>query len=188
MATVEQMGSALDEVVDLLDGQVLGESLVDQCYEGQRNWKVDTGYDHRCSLVTGVLLSVDGDVRALMLDADLALQELQWQSPDGQWPGQLVDGYWDLRAGESSDGSVRLDRLPGPLSLRRDDLRLLFDYSDAGDARGLEGIDRSQQSTLWCCGPPFFERRELIDVEQAAATAHHDQLVLVTVEGHYLQT
>jgi hypothetical protein len=44
-----------------------------------------------------VLIGVDGDFRTLMLAADAALQDLQWQSHEGDWPGQLVDEYWDLR-------------------------------------------------------------------------------------------
>ncbi len=184
---MEQMGDALDEVVGILAGEVLGESLVDECYEGQRNWKVDTGYDYRCSLLMGVLIGIDGDFRTRMLDADVALRGLEWQSRNDEWPGQVVDDYWDLRAGESPDGNVRLDRLPGPHSVRRDDLRLLFDYGSAADDRGLDGIERSQQATLWCCGLSFFERSELIDVAQAAEKAQHKHLVLITVEGHYLQ-
>lgn len=180
------MSAALEDVVDFVGGEVLGQSLVDECYEGQRNWKVDTGYDHRCSLLVGVLIGIGGDFRSHMLAADEALRDLQWQSPDGEWPGQLVDEYWDLRASESPDGRVRLDRLPGPHSVRRDDLSLSFDYGSAVDEHGLERIDRSQRSTPWCCGPPYFERRELMDVDQAAQTAHQ-HLILITVEGHYLQ-
>jgi hypothetical protein len=181
------MGAALDEVVATVDGQVLGVSEIDECYEGQRNWKVDTGYDYRCSLLIGVLIGIDGDFRAQMLDADVALSELGWQSGDGEWPGQLVDGYWDLRAGESPDGHVRLDRLPGPLTVTRGDLRLLFDYGSVIDDRGLDRIDRSQQSTPWCCGLPFFDKREPMDVDQATGAQRHEHLILITVEGHYFQ-
>jgi hypothetical protein len=186
-AQVEQMRAALDEVVDLYGGEVLGESSVDECYEGQRNWKVDTGYDHRCSLLLGVLISVEGDFRTLMLDADDALEASAWES-HGAWPGQLVDEYWDLRADESADGRVRLDQLPGPHSVGRNGLGLGLDYGSAADDRGLERIDRGQQSTLWCCGSPYFARRELIDVAQATETAHHHHLILITVDGHYLET
>ena len=186
-AQVQRMRAALTEVTDSLDGTVLGESSVDECYEGQRNWKVDTGYDHRCSLLAGTLIGVDGDVRATMLDVDVALRALRWQAPDGEWPGQLVDEYWDLRADESSDGTVRLHLLPGPYSVRRDDLRLRFDYGDTADDRGREQLDGAQRSTLWCCGPPSFERRRLIDVDQVARAARQEHLILVTVEGHYLE-
>jgi len=181
------MHAALDEVVDILGGRVLGESSVDECYEGQRNYKVDVGYHYRCSLLMGVLIGVDGDFRTLMLAADADLQDLQWQSHGGGWPGQKVDEYWDLRASENPDGRVRLDRLPGPHSVRRDDLRLGFAYGSAADVRGLEGIDRSQRSTLWCCGPPYFEDRALMDVDQAVEAANHQHLTLITIEGHYLQ-
>jgi hypothetical protein len=185
-AQAQRMIAAQDEVVSILGGEVLGRSSIDQCYEGQRNWKVDTGYDHRCSLLMGVLISVEGDFRALMLDADDALRGSEWQST-GEWPGQLVDEYWALRAGEDADGRVRLDRLPGPHSVRREGLLLGFDYGSADDDRGLERIDRSQRSTLWCCGLPYFERRELIDVDQAAEAAQHEHLILITVDGHYLE-
>jgi len=186
-AKVQQMDAAIAEVVGILDGEVLGTSSVDECYAGQRNWKVDTGYDERCSLLIGTLIGVEGDVRTLMLAADAALEERRWQSPNGQWPGQLVDEYWDLRADESSDGTVRLHLLPGPYSVRRDDLRLRFDYGDTADDRGREQLDRAQRSTLWCCGPPSFERRRLIDVDQVARAARQEHLILVTVEGHYLE-
>ena len=180
---VQLMAGALDEVAAAIGGQVLGESSVDECYEGQRNWKVDTGYRHRCSLLMGVLIGIEGDFRTRMLETDLALRDLGWQSPDGEWPGRLVDDYWDLRAGESRDGRVRLDRLPGPLTVLRDDLRLLFDYGSVADDRGLERIDRSQQRTSWCCGPPFYTKRELMDMPQEG-DAH---LILITVEGQYFQ-
>ncbi len=185
-ATVAQVQPALDEVVDILGGQVLGESSVDQCYEGQRNYKVDTGYHYRCSLLLGVLISVDGDFRRLMISADAALEDLQWQSR-GDWPGQLVDEYWELRASENADGRVRLHRLPGPRSLRRNDLRLGFSYGSTADDRGLEGIDRSQRSTLWCCGAPYYEDLGLIDVDRAVEAADHEHLTLITIEAHYLQ-
>jgi hypothetical protein len=185
--TMERMHDGLDEVVAILDGQVLGESSVDECYEGQRNWKVDLGYDHRCSLLIGVLIGVDGDFRTLMLAVDVDLQERQWRSPDGGWPGQLVDAYWELRASENPDGRVRLDRLPGPHSVHRDDLGLRFAYGSTDDDRGLERIDRSQRSTLWCCGPPYYEQRALMDVARAVEGADQPHLVLLTIEGHYLQ-
>jgi|GEM_PF-5999029 len=184
---VQQLRQALDEVGGLLGGEVLGESSVDECYEGQRNWKVDLGYHHRCSLLMGVLIGVDGDFRALMLATDEGLQELGWQSHPGEWPGQLVEEYWDLRASESADGTVRLDHLPGPHSVRRDDLGLGFAYGSAADNGGRECIDRSQRSTMWCCGPPYFEELELIDLDAAVEAANHEHLVLVTVAGHYLQ-
>lgn len=135
----------------------------------------------------GVLVGIDGDFRATMLDADVALLELQWQSDNGEWPGQLVDEYWDLRAGESPDGSVRLARLPAPWSVMRDGLRLRFDYMSAADDRGLGRLDRGQQVTLWCCGLPYFERHELMDVEQAAQSTQREHLILITVEGDYFQ-
>ena len=183
----EQMHAALDEVVGVVGGGVLGESSVDECYEGQRNYKVDTGYHYRCSLLLGVLIGVDGDFRTLMLAADAGLEELRWQSHDGDWPGQLIDEYWELRAGENSDGRVRLDRLPGPHSVRRDDLGLRFAYGSTADDRGLERIDRSQRSTLWCCGPPYFEQPALMAVAGAVEATDHQHLILITVEGHYLQ-
>jgi hypothetical protein len=71
--------------------------------------------------------------------------------------------------------------------VRRDDLKLGFTYGSAADDRGLEGIDRSQRSTLWCCGPPYYEHLALIDVDQAGEAADHQHLVLITIEGHYLQ-
>lgn len=180
------MRAALDDVVGILGGQVLGRSSVDECYEGQRNYKVDLGYHYRCSLVMGVAIGVDGDFRTLMISIDPALQDLQWQS-SGDWPGQLVDRYWDLRADESPDGKVRLDRLPSPHSVRRDDLKLGFAYGSTADDRGLEKIDRSQRSTLWCCGPPYYQDLALIDVARAVEAAGHQHLILVTIEGHYLQ-
>ena len=184
---MQEMTVAIDEVVAELGGEVLGDAMIDECYEGQRNYKVDTGYDYRCSLLMSVLIAIDGDFRTRMVDADDALRTLGWQSSDGEWPGQLVDEYWGLRASESPDGQVRLHRLPGPHSVRRDGLRLLFDYGDVVDVQGLERIDRGQRSTLWCCGWPYFERKELIEVDQAASAASHEHLILVTVEGHYFQ-
>ena len=182
------MKDALSEVADELDGEVIGQSSVDQCYEGQRNWKVDTGYDHRCSLLIGVLIGLDGDFRAQMLDLDSSLRELGWESDNGEWPGGLVDDYWDLRSGENLDGHVRLDRLPGPYGVRRDDLRLLFDYGSPTDERGLERIDRRQKVTLWCCGLPLYEDKDLLDVSQAVGAAPRDHLILITVEGHYFES
>lgn len=184
---MQQMAVALNEVVAIFNGEVLGEASVDECYEGQRNYKVDTGYDHRCSLLMSVLIAIGGDFRTQMLDADEGLTGLGWEARHGQLPGQLVDEYWDLRASESADGKVWLSLLPSPHSVMRGDLRLLFDYGDVADDRGLERIDRGQQSTLWCCGPSFFESKQLIDVDPAAAAASHEHLILVTVEGHYLK-
>lgn len=184
-AQLVRMGDALAEVASDLGGQVLGESIVDECYEGQRNWKVDTGYDYRCSLLVGAMVGLDGNFRAQMLELDVSLEKVGWKSTDGEWPGQLVDRYWDFRAGESRGGNVRLDRLPGPNGVMRDDLRLLFDYGS--DADDLERIDRAQQRTLWCCGLPTFESRDLMDVHRAAASAPQDQFILITLEGHYFQ-
>jgi hypothetical protein len=182
------MGDALSDVAGELQGEVIGYSSVDQCYEGQRNWKVDTGYNYRCSLLVGVLVGLDGDFRAQMLDFDESLRELGWESDNEEWPGGLVNDYWDLRANENLGGHVRLDRLPGPHGVRRGDLRLLFDYGSPTDDRGLERIDRSQQVTLWCCGLPLYEDQDLLEVSQAVAAATHDHLILITVEGHYFQS
>lgn len=184
---MEQIGEAGDELVAAFGGQVLGRSSIDECYEGQRNWKVDRGYDYRCSLRGGVLIAIDGNFRARMLDADVALRELGWESSSGEWPGQLVDDYWDLRAGESSDGRVRIDRLPGPYTVMRGELTLGFDYGRVADVGGLDRIDRSQQSTVWCCGPTFYDNRDLIDLVRATRTVQEAHLVFITIESHYFQ-
>ena len=176
---------AVDELASSIDGDILGRSSVDQCYAGQRNWKVDTGYDHRCTLTVGVLIGTDGDFRSTMRDVDASLQELGWVSSAGEWPGQLVDRYWDLRAAESPDGQVAIDRLPAPFSVRRDDLAIRFSYGGLDD-RGLDRLDRAQRITTWCCGPPFHEIREPIDLTEIAENQRHRHLILITVEGHYL--
>jgi hypothetical protein len=183
----DRMTTALDEVASSIDGEVLGRSSIDECYAGQRNWKVDTGYDHRCSLVTGVLIGTDGDFRARMLDLDRSLEELGWLSHDGEWPGQLVDEYWDLRAAESPDGDVPLGRLPGPLSVVRDGLRIRFAYTDADDDAGLRRLDRFHQTTVWCCGLPFHEDRRPLDLAQITRARTPRFLVLAIVEGHYVE-
>ena len=182
------MDSALSEAAAKLPGAVIGRSSVDQCYEGQRNWKVDTGYDYRCSLLISVLIGLDGDFRAQMLQFDKSLRELGWESDNGEWPGGLVDDYWELRSGEGPDGHVQLDQLPGPFGVRRDELRILFSYGSSNDEGGLATIDRGQQATPWCCGLPLYESQAIQDVDRVVAEAPHDHFVLITVEGHYYES
>lgn len=182
--TTERVEMVLAEVSRGLRGDELGHSQVDQCYEGQRNYKVDTGYEHRCSLLLGVLVGLDGDFRARMLELDGWLQQSGWQSRDGEWPGALVDAYWDLHRGESPDGRVRIHHLPAPNDLRRDDLRMLLDY---GDPNELSRIDRAQQETLWCCGVPYHEDEVTFEVNQLAGDTAYEHYVFISVEAHYFQ-
>jgi hypothetical protein len=175
---------SLDEVARALGGEVLAGSRYDECYQGQRNSKVDTGYGYRCTLLMGRLVGFDGDFRAQMLDLDARLAAIGWESTDGNWPGQLVDDYWDMRAAESKTGLPRLDRLPGPWGVYRDDVRIMFDYGSPSDERGLERIDRAQQRSVWCCGAPFYTDSDLVDIVDVGSSAS-DHLILITVEGHY---
>jgi hypothetical protein len=186
-ASASELTQAVDEVATSIGGEILGRSSVDECYAGQRNYKVDTGYNHRCSLVVGALVGTDGDFRSTMADVDRSLRDLGWDTYEGEWPGQLVNRYWELRAGEDPDGRVAISRLPGPNTLYRDDLRMRFAYGDSESIRGLDAIDGRQRVTLWCCGLPFHEDRQLIDLDQVVRSTKHEHLVFITVEGHYLE-
>lgn len=186
-AAASELTEAVDEVASSIGGEVLARSSVDECYAGQRNYKVDTGYNHRCSLIVGALVGTDGDFRSTMTDVDRSLRDLGWETNDGEWPGQLVNRYWELRAGEHPDGRVAISRLPGPNTLHRDDLRMRFAYGDVESTRGLGAIDGRQRVTPWCCGLPFYEDRQLIDLDRVVRSNADEHLVFVTVEGHYLE-
>lgn len=184
----ERIRVALSDVVDALGGEALAESHVDRCYSGQRNYKVDTGYSHRCSLMKGVLIGFDGDFRNQMLLFDGSLAELGWESDDGEWPGDLIDEYWELREGEASDGTVLLGRLPGVYGIRQDEMRMLFSYSsNPDDSLGRYTIDLSQGVTGWCCGLPYHAEDEYFDVDKVADNTQHEHLVLITIQGAYFE-
>ena len=183
----DRINLALAESVDALEGDVLAEARVDECYEGHRGWKRTDPYRHRCSLHMSVLIGIDGDFQTQMLQFDDSLRGLGWRSDsDDEWPGMKVAEYWDLREREAGGGDVRISRLPGVWGIRRDGLRMLFDYSHPDDELGRYSIDLRQGVTHWG-GITYHRQQELFDVDEVADQAVHQHLIMLTVTGHYLE-
>jgi hypothetical protein len=181
-STVALIEGALDELAEGFGATTLAESRVDACYEGQRNYKVDTGYSHRCSLRLGLLVGFDGDFRAEMTGLEDTLEEQGWQASESL--GELVGRYWDLRAGEASDGVVLIDRLPSPNSISRGELTLELDFGGAEDDSGRLRIDRAQQTTFWSLRLTY-ENTDLFDIAGTLEGNTYEHLVLFSIEGHY---
>ena len=177
-----EIDEALTELGGELGAEVLASSIVDECYRGQRNYKVDTGYRHRCSLRGTVLVGFEGDFRSEMFDFDDFLKRSGWVADE--WPGQRADEFWEMRAAESDDGTVDISRL-GKASPTKGDLTLSFEYSGQENLFSLERISEHQRNIFWGFGPPTYDTADLFDLDDVLEGQPYEHLVLIVVEGNY---
>src|SRR5688572_20587591 len=90
---------AVAQAAGLLGGKVVGRASNDQCWEGQRNWKVDEGFDYRCAARRVVVVGFDSDFRKRIARFDRRVFAAGWLC-DYKCNSELVDEYWNLRKAE----------------------------------------------------------------------------------------
>jgi hypothetical protein len=179
---------ALAQATRLLGGEVLGRASNDRCWEGQRNWKVDDGYDYRCALRRVVVVGVDGDFRKLIARFDRRLFAAGWEC--GRYGSScesnsfLANDYWEMRRAERIPGQpYPVWKLPTKSDgYARGDLDLLVDY--AGTVR--HSTFALESATHMFYGFPFHEDDRPLDVAAVVADGKpYPALVVVVTEIDY---
>jgi hypothetical protein len=125
---------ALAQAARLLGGKVVGRASNDQCWEGQRNWKRDDGYDYRCAARRVVVVGFDGDFRKRMKHFDARLFASGWQCDrffECHSNSQYVQEYWAMRRAERVKGQpFPIWKLPTKTDgYERGEVRLFVDYA-----------------------------------------------------------
>ena len=184
---VAEADSAIREAVALLLGDVVGRASSDECYEGQRNYKVDDGYAHRCTIRRVAAIAFDGDFRERIAQFDRGLFRAGWgclSSPCHETLAGMVDEYWDMRSAEVGGGAFPISRLPST-GYTRGDLHFDVDYiaADRASAFSLENSHRRQRGGLHTS----YKVARPLDVPRVLARAAKVYVVLVAIERDYFE-
>jgi hypothetical protein len=182
---------ALADAAKMLGGEVLGRASNDRCWEGQRNWKLDEGYDYRCSAFRALVVGFAGDFRSRIARFDRRLFASGWECDlhfECESNSQLVEEYWELRRAERVKGQpFPIWRLPTKTDgYARGDLRLYVDYASAstvaGATYGLESATLMSGSVLG----RFYEDERPLNM-QAVLTAgrRYPYLVVLSTRVDY---
>jgi hypothetical protein len=180
---------ALVNAAKMLGGEMLGRASNDRCWEGQRNYKVDEGYDYRCSILRALVVGFGGDFRSRIARFDQRLFASGWECDpyfECESNSQLVEEYWDLRSAERLKGQpFPIWRLPTKGDgYARGDVRLYVEYAStvAGSTYWLETASFMSRSGL----RRFYEDERPLDVQAVlAAGRRYPYLVVLSTEIDY---
>jgi hypothetical protein len=179
---------ALAEAVSALGGRVVGRGSDDACYQGQNNYKVNEGYDHRCTLRRAAAVAFDGDFRRRIARFDRRLFEAGWGCSRMPCPETLsgnVEEYWDFRVAEYGTRRFPISSLP-PVAYERGDEYLDVRYGGA-DKTGrfsLEDLHRRKRGSVF----ESYRRQDPLDVDGVLARAKRsDYVVGLALETDYLE-
>jgi hypothetical protein len=178
--------AALAEAAAALGGRVVARTSADACYDGQNNWKVHDGYDHRCTLRRAAVVAFDGDFRRRIARFDERLFAAGWQCPCADTLSAKVEEYWEFRKAEYGGQDPPITRLPTTTMYQRDPLYLDVQY--AGDDRAgrssLEGWHRRDRGGIFTS----FDESRPLDVEEVLRrAASSEYVVALAIETDYFE-
>ena len=188
--------SAVDSLVTLSGGRLLGRASYDGCYKGQQNYKVDDGYAYRCSVRAVGVVGLSGDFRRRIVALEVRLFASGWAFCPGCGPeysqkyglSGLLAEYWDFRVSLATPAvPFSISTLPTPGdSYEKGELLLTFAYGD----RNLYGREKLELAHRMWRGGVFRsnERVRPLDVRAVLARAiAGEHLVVVAVEIDYYE-
>ncbi len=179
---------ALAEVVAALGGRVVGRASDDACYQGQNNYKVHEGYDHRCTLRRAAAVVFDGDFRRRIARFDRRLFGVGWgcyRTPCPETLSGNVEEYWDLRAAEYGSQRFPISSLPTTTYERGDQyLDVRYGGADGTGRFWLEDLHRRKRGGVF----ESYRRQVPLDVDRVLARAEgSDYVVGIAIETDYLE-
>jgi len=180
---------ALEDAVSAVGGRVVARASEDDCYEGQNNYKVHDGYDHRCTIRRAVVAGFDGDFRERIRLLDRRLFAAGWGCYRDPCPETLsgnVDAYWDLRKQEYGGADPEISSLPTTSAYERGDQYLDVAYvgADGGGRAALGRFHRRMRGGIFTS----YERARPFDVEAALERASRfGYVVAFAVETDYFE-
>jgi hypothetical protein len=189
-AATRRADAALDEAARALEGRIVARTSTDECYEGQNNYKVHDGYDHRCTLRRAVVVGFDGDFRERIDVFDRRLFAAGWDCGGvgcGETNAELVEEYWDFRKPEYGGNDPPISVLPTTSFYQRDGLYIDVGYVSATHPSGrvvLDGWHRRQRGGLFTS----YERPRPFDADAVLArVARYDYAVALAFEADYFE-
>jgi hypothetical protein len=188
-AATDAADAALADAATALGGRVVARTSADACYEGQNNWKVHDGYEHRCTLRRAAVVAFDGDFRKRIARFDERLFASGWGcygAPCEETLSGKVEEYWGYRKAENGGEDPPITRLPTTIMYDTDGLYLDVQYAGA-DLTGrqwLKGWHRRRRGGLFTS----FERSQPLDVDAVLRrSAPHDFVVALAIETDYFE-
>ena len=185
----EGADNALEHAREALGGTMVGRALDDGCYRGQNNYKVNDGYDHRCTLRRAVVIGFDGDFRERIRVLDRRLFAVGWACYRDPCPETLsgeVDAYWSLRKDEYGGAEPPTTSLPSSSMYERGNQHLDVAYVRADRAgRGtLERFHHRGRGGFFTS----YERARPFEVEATLERASRfEYAVALAVETDYFE-
>ena len=189
MQVTNRADDALARAVAALGGNVVGRASSDDCYEGQNNYKLREGFDHRCTLRRAAVVVFDGDFRRRIALLDERLFAAGWGCYRDPCPETLsgkVEEYWEFRKQEYGGHDPPITSLPTTTMYERGDQYLDVQYvgRDRSSRSSLEGWHRRKRGGLFTS----YERARPLGVEAVFARASgFDYAVALAIETDYFE-
>jgi hypothetical protein len=189
MQTTNRADHALERAVAALGGSVVGRASSDGCYEGQNNYKLREGFDHRCTLRRAVVVAFDGDFRRRIALLDERLFAAGWGCYRDPCPETLsgkVEEYWEFRKQEYGRQDPPITSLPTTTMYERGELYLDVRYigRDKTSRFWIETWHRRQRGGFFTS----FERAQPLGVDEVIARASgFDYAVALAIETDYFE-
>lgn len=172
------------------------DSVYDNCYEGQNNWKVKDGYAHKCDYRITRYYGFNGDFRQKMLDLEQELFKLNWKNSNGN-SNQLsfyIKNYYDKYYGDKDPqvsanfgGNYLVSSMPTVINgYTKNNVVMDIAYGER-DSRDIYLLESA--SGFSKRGFPFFEDKNFIDIKSAfiEITKNNKYVVAISLEKNYFQ-
>lgn len=192
----KDIGTEFDQLETSFTPTQAEDSIYDNCYEGQNNWKVKEGYAHRCDYRVTRYYGFNGDFRQKMLDLEQELFKLKWQTSNGTGDqlSHYIKNYYDKYYGNkdpsisaSFGGTYLVSSLPTVIngySKNGIGMDIAYGEKDSKDIYWLESAPGFSKR-----GFPFFEDKNFIDVKSVFAeiTKNNRYVLAISLEKNYFE-
>lgn len=170
------------------------DSVYDNCYKGQNNYKVKEGYAHKCDYRVTRYYGFNGDFREKMLTLEQDLFNLDWKTTgDKNQLSYYIFNYYDeysdndSQIGASSESAYPVSSLPevyDGYSKNGIGIDIAYGEKDSKDIYWLESAQGWSRHGL-----PFFEDKDFIDVKAAFTeiSKNNKYVIAISLEKNYFQ-
>jgi hypothetical protein len=168
------------------------QSIHDQCYLGQNNWKVKEGYSNRCSYRVTYFYGFNGDFKEVMSEFDDDLLKSGWEAPSTFSLKYIFQHYYDsfYGADKPKPGNFPDQYLVSDMpktGYQKDSLVLSVVYAEK-KTKDLFEVD-SAQNILRGGLLEFYENKEFQDVKKLfnEITLNNEYVVTLSIQDDYFE-
>ena len=162
-----------------------GSEFLDECYEGQNNWKVHQGFAHRCSYRITRYYGFNNDFKMQMTNFLNSLFSIGWNTNTNYNSDSIAMTYDYYRNVPS--GSAPNPFLNGGMPAKKEALEMDINYQDARYLRN--SLYDSQSIMLRAGYSKTYVNKQLLNVDTIVDTIakNNQYLLVIKIEKDYFQ-